>query len=173
MRIDTDLLDPVNFHEFIQRLKNNDEYIWNTLDFVLKRVIYNWILKRGITDVKAKNIYQDTFSTFYEKVSSCDFKNFNKLKSYVLAIAANKIKESYRDEMREQKLMAIENVNPKNLFHPFYLNDEVHHAYNKTNDKDIRKWKEFLLSSKYNFKYILGFTGTAYVNDDYFNDVIF
>jgi len=53
------------------------------------------------------------------------------------------------------------------------LNDEVHHAYNQTNDKDIRKWKEFLLSQKYNFKYMLGFTGTAYLNDEYFNDVIY
>jgi len=53
------------------------------------------------------------------------------------------------------------------------LNDEVHHAYNKTNDKDIRKWKEFLLNPKYNFRYILGFTGTAYINDEYFNDVIY
>lgn len=53
------------------------------------------------------------------------------------------------------------------------LNDEVHHAYNQTNDKDIRKWREFLLSPKYNFRYILGFTGTAYINDEYFNDVIY
>ena len=25
----------------------------------------------------------------------------------------------------------------------------------------------------YNFKYILGFTGTAYIENDYFNDVIY
>ncbi|MEX5491451.1 restriction endonuclease subunit R, partial [Pseudomonas fulva] len=25
----------------------------------------------------------------------------------------------------------------------------------------------------YNFKYILGFTGTSYIDNDYFNDVIF
>lgn len=58
------------------------------------------------------------------------------------------------------------------------LNDEVHHAYNKvegtTNEsKSIKKWKEFLLDSTYNFKYILGFTGTSYIDNDYFNDVIF
>ena len=53
------------------------------------------------------------------------------------------------------------------------LNDEIHHAYNVTNVKDIRKWKEFLLSADYNFRYILGFTGTAYTNDEYFNDVIY
>ena len=53
------------------------------------------------------------------------------------------------------------------------LNDEVHHAYNSSSEKDIRKWKTFLLSPDFNFKYILGFTGTAYNNDEYFNDVIY
>ncbi len=53
------------------------------------------------------------------------------------------------------------------------LNDEVHHAYNSSSEKDIRKWKAFLLNPDFNFKYILGFTGTAYVNDEYFNDVIY
>ncbi len=53
------------------------------------------------------------------------------------------------------------------------LNDEVHHVYNSTNEKDIRKWKAFLLNPDFNFKYILGFTGTAYINDEYFNDVIY
>jgi type III restriction enzyme len=58
------------------------------------------------------------------------------------------------------------------------LNDEVHHAYNKVegntiNSRNIRKWKEFLLGSMYSFKYILGFTGTAYIDNDYFNDVIY
>ncbi len=53
------------------------------------------------------------------------------------------------------------------------LNDEVHHAYNSSNEKDLRKWKAFLLNPDFNFKYILGFTGTAYVNDEYFNDVIY
>lgn len=56
------------------------------------------------------------------------------------------------------------------------LNDEAHHIFNKiTNraDDDVKKWKDFLCSSEYNFKYILGFTGTAYIEDDYFADVIY
>ena len=53
------------------------------------------------------------------------------------------------------------------------LNDEVHHVYNSSSEKDIRKWKAFLLSSDFNFKYIIGLTGTAYINDEYFNDVIY
>lgn len=53
------------------------------------------------------------------------------------------------------------------------LNDEVHHAYNSSSEQDIRKWKAFLLNPDFNFKYILGFTGTAYIGDEYFNDVIY
>lgn len=53
------------------------------------------------------------------------------------------------------------------------LNDEVHHAYNSSSEKDIRKWKAFLLNPDFNFRYILGFTGTAYLDDEYFNDVIY
>lgn len=53
------------------------------------------------------------------------------------------------------------------------LNDESHHIFNKSTEKDIKKWKEFLLNENYNFNYILGFTGTAYIDNEYFNDVIY
>ena len=58
------------------------------------------------------------------------------------------------------------------------LNDESHHIFNKTSEKgesgkNIKKWKDFLLDKTNNFKYILGFTGTAYVDNEYFNDVIY
>ena len=53
------------------------------------------------------------------------------------------------------------------------LNDEAHHIFNSTNEKDIKKWKEFLLNKDYDFRYILGLTGTAYIGDEYFNDVIY
>jgi len=58
------------------------------------------------------------------------------------------------------------------------LNDENHHIYNKisgnTNQvKGLKVWKQFLLNNAYDFKYILGFTGTAYIGNDYFNDVIY
>ena len=53
------------------------------------------------------------------------------------------------------------------------LNDEAHHIFNSTNEKDIKKWKEFLLNKDYDFRYILGFTGTAYIDDEYFNDIIY
>lgn len=58
------------------------------------------------------------------------------------------------------------------------LNDESHHIFNKTTDnsessKAVKKWKSFLIDDKYGFKYMLGFTGTAYIDDEYFSDVIY
>lgn len=53
------------------------------------------------------------------------------------------------------------------------LNDESHHIFNTSSDKDVRKWLTFLKNPDYDFKYILGFTGTAYKDNEYFNDVIF
>jgi len=58
------------------------------------------------------------------------------------------------------------------------LNDESHHIFNKisgntTEAKGLKRWKEFLLNSDYNFRYILGFTGTAYHDNEYFNDIIY
>ena len=53
------------------------------------------------------------------------------------------------------------------------LSDEVHHAYNSSKDKDIKKWKSFILNPEYGFCYHIGFTGTAYKNDKYFNDVLY
>lgn len=58
------------------------------------------------------------------------------------------------------------------------LNDESHHIFNKiagntTEAQGLKRWKEFLLNSNFNFKYILGFTGTAYHDNEYFNDIIY
>lgn len=58
------------------------------------------------------------------------------------------------------------------------LNDEAHHIFNKisgndTESKGLKKWKEFLLDESHQFRYIMGFTGTAYIENEYFNDVIY
>lgn len=66
----------------------------------------------------------------------------------------------------------------KQGFDTLVLNDETHHIYNKisgrtTEANSLKVWKKFLLDDGYNFKYVLGFTGTAYIGNDYFNDVIY
>ena len=51
------------------------------------------------------------------------------------------------------------------------INDETHHVFNQTG-KAFKKWKEFLLDDEFDFKYIVGLSGTCYINDKYFTDVI-
>ncbi|MDR1321443.1 MAG: DEAD/DEAH box helicase family protein [Gracilibacteraceae bacterium] len=52
------------------------------------------------------------------------------------------------------------------------LNDEAHHVANESGTK-LKKWKEFLTNPDYAFRYIVGVSGTCYVKDEYFADVIF
>lgn len=52
------------------------------------------------------------------------------------------------------------------------LNDEAHHIANQP-DAKAKKWKEFLQNNEYGFHIILGFSGTCYVGNDYFSDVIY
>ncbi len=51
------------------------------------------------------------------------------------------------------------------------INDETHHVYNQTG-KAFKKWKEFLVDDDFGFNFIVGLSGTCYIRDDYFTDVI-
>ena len=51
------------------------------------------------------------------------------------------------------------------------LNDEAHHLTSPS-DTAFKKWKKFLLDPKYGFKFIVNVSGTCYIGDDYFTDVI-
>lgn len=52
------------------------------------------------------------------------------------------------------------------------LNDEAHHVANESGTT-AKRWKEFLLDDDYGFRYVVGVSGTCYVGDDYFVDVVF
>jgi type III restriction enzyme len=52
------------------------------------------------------------------------------------------------------------------------LNDEAHHVANES-ATTTKRWKEFLLDPGYDFRYIIGVSGTCYVKDEYFADVIY
>ena len=52
------------------------------------------------------------------------------------------------------------------------LNDEVHHVANAPSGETGR-WKEFLASPDFNFRYVIGVSGTCYIDNDYFSDVIY
>jgi type III restriction enzyme len=56
------------------------------------------------------------------------------------------------------------------------LNDEAHHIFNKVSGSDegkIKEWKKFLVNEDFNFNFIVNFTGTPYIDDEYFSDVIY
>jgi type III restriction enzyme len=56
------------------------------------------------------------------------------------------------------------------------LNDEAHHIFNKVSGSDegkIKEWKRFLLNEEFNFNFIINFTGTPYIDNEYFSDVIY
>ena len=51
------------------------------------------------------------------------------------------------------------------------LNDEAHHVVNETG-ANVKRWKKFLLNPDYGFRYVLGVSGTCYIGDEYFADVV-
>jgi type III restriction enzyme len=52
------------------------------------------------------------------------------------------------------------------------LNDEVHHLFSPP-DRGLKEWMKFLQHPDFGFRQIVNVTGTAYVEDEYFPDVIF
>jgi len=52
------------------------------------------------------------------------------------------------------------------------LNDETHHVANEVASK-AKRWKEFLTDSEYGFRYVIGVSGTCYLGNEYFSDVIY
>jgi type III restriction enzyme len=59
------------------------------------------------------------------------------------------------------------------------LNDESHHIMNadaeavRTDKEAMKEWSKFLQDKNYNFKFIVGFTGTPYIGNEYARDVVY
>lgn len=56
------------------------------------------------------------------------------------------------------------------------LNDEAHHIFNKFTGADkenIKEWKKFIVNKEFNFNYVVNFTGTPYIENEYFSDIIY
>lgn len=51
------------------------------------------------------------------------------------------------------------------------LNDEAHHLMNEA-DAAFKKWKAFLLDEKFGFNRMVHLSGTCYIGDEYFTDVV-
>lgn len=52
------------------------------------------------------------------------------------------------------------------------LSDEAHHIYSP-GDTKLKRWREFIADPVYDFRYHVGLSGTCYVGNDYFADVVF
>jgi type III restriction enzyme len=52
------------------------------------------------------------------------------------------------------------------------ISDEAHHIYSEA-DTALKKWFGFITNEDYGFYYMLGLSGTPYIGDEYFHDVIF
>lgn len=50
------------------------------------------------------------------------------------------------------------------------LNDEAHHV--ATSSTESKQWKKFLQDEKFKFNRIVGVSGTCYIGNDYFTDVV-
>ena len=51
------------------------------------------------------------------------------------------------------------------------LSDEAHHLYSPAGAA-MKKWKEFVADPEFGFRYHVGLSGTCYIGNDYFPDVI-
>jgi len=52
------------------------------------------------------------------------------------------------------------------------ISDEAHHIYSEA-DAAVKKWFGFITNEEYGFQYLLGLSGTPYIGDEYFHDVIY
>jgi type III restriction enzyme len=52
------------------------------------------------------------------------------------------------------------------------LNDEAHHLFSQP-DKAAKEWLKFLQNPDFGFRQIVNVTGTPYIDDEYFPDVVF
>jgi type III restriction enzyme len=52
------------------------------------------------------------------------------------------------------------------------LSDEAHHVHSP-GDAKLKKWKEFIASPAYGFRYHVGLSGTCYIGNEYFADVVY
>lgn len=53
------------------------------------------------------------------------------------------------------------------------LSDEAHHIFNAGRDEAFNQWGKFLASDEFGFRYLVGLSGTPYVGNDYFTDVVY
>ncbi len=126
---ETKAIEDQDFYLFLQRIKQKDERAWNDLQFVLKRILFRWLLKKGINVVDVTEIYNNTMVVFLEKLNDLQFENYSLLKSYIFAVADRKVKEYYRQNNKAKLSDTVEKVQEHDytgfLFNDTENNDEI------------------------------------------------
>ena len=104
------------FDAFWDKIEKNDEKSWYKLNFVLKRSIQRFLMKKGVPEEDRDDIFQEVITLFYEKIvtnqqnnrRSLKFENFAKLKSYNISIADKKLKEYFRKKKKGYRLISLD-----------------------------------------------------------------
>ena len=104
----------IDFQEFIYKLKEKDAKAWSRLDFILKRILLKWMVKKGVLKADVMEIYNDTLTVFLEKFEKLDFDSFSGMKSYIFSIADKKIKEFWRKSARQNRNTSLEKIPEQN-----------------------------------------------------------
>jgi len=121
--------DVPDFRDFVIKLKEHDDRAWEQLDLVLKRILVKWLNKKGVNTSSFKELYNNIMAVFIEKFQGLTFDDFSSLKSYVFAIAENKVKEFYRAQTREHKTESLDNINSQNYFEGLNAIEENDNQY--------------------------------------------
>jgi type III restriction enzyme len=53
------------------------------------------------------------------------------------------------------------------------ISDEAHHIYSNGENTDTKKWFDFIVNKDFDFAYHIGVTGTPFIGNEYFHDVIY
>lgn len=104
-------IDEIDFKGFLGKLKTGNERSWYQLDFVLRRIVCKWLIKRNVPVDDAVEIYNAVLSVFYEKIQKTSFETFRNLKSYIFSIAENKLKEYYRNRVKRRRDESVDDEN--------------------------------------------------------------
>ncbi len=100
-------LESFDFAALLVKLRSSDEQAWKTVYFVLQKYVQYWLETRGVAKTEAEQIFHDAFTLFYERFAQCEFEDFQKMRSYTLAIADKKLKEYRRSVKRRQHYLNL------------------------------------------------------------------
>ena len=92
-----------DFDEFWQHLQTEDEVAWDIFQNNYGRLLFYFFLKRNISEFDSKDLVQEVYLNFWQKISKknvLSFENEYSLTSYLFKIAARAIIDNYRKKLK-------------------------------------------------------------------------